>query len=246
MSEKTYTSNLANGDPLDNNKQLVITRADMMTAFTDDEFQACTDAMSDGFSVVIHFASSGLTEAALTKISANGTLVFTTHTAIGQLLVYKVAPGATHSITSLAFDINDLITPVYNTGTKIADIRLDGVDTELYIPMTYVNESYTDPDEHIDYNGTLMSLTCNFDTDAVKFTGLVHIRFNKSNTNFTVTQYVDGNSNGIMSTASALSGTTTHFTMPVIIEQGKLKVRVGFNTSDAPSNVKFDLIGFNH
>lgn len=134
MSEKTYTSNLANGDPLDNNKQLVITRADMMSNFTDDEFQACTDAMSDGFSVVIHFASSGLTEAALTKISANGTLVFTTHTAIGQLLVYKVAPGATHSITSLAFDINDLITPVYNTGTKIADVRLDGVDTELFIP----------------------------------------------------------------------------------------------------------------
>lgn len=113
-------------------------------------------------------------------------------------------------------------------------------------PVPYVNESYTSPNaQHIDYDGTLMALTCKFDTDAVKFTGLVHVRFNKPNTNFTVTQYVDGNSNGIISTASAVSG-ATHFTMPVIIEQGKLKVRVSFDTPGAPSNVKFDLIGLNH
>lgn len=138
MSEKTYTSNLANGDPLDNNKQLVITRADMVANFSDDEFQACTDAMSDGFSVVIHFSSgSSLAEATLTNIGGDGTLTFTTNTGAGQLLAYKVAPGTTHSITASAFDVDDSITPTYNTGTKIADIKLNGISSELHIPSPF-------------------------------------------------------------------------------------------------------------
>lgn len=144
MSEKTYTSNLANGDPLDNNKQLVITRADMVANFSDDEFQACTDAMSDGFSVVIHFSSgSGLAEATLARIGGDGTLTFTTNTGAGQLLAYKVAPGATHSITASAFDVDDSVTPTYNTGTKIADIKLNGVSSELHIPSPFY---YVDTD----------------------------------------------------------------------------------------------------
>lgn len=137
MSEKTYSSNLANGDLLDNNKQLVITRANMITAFTDDEFQGCTDAMSAGFSVVIHFSSGGLNEVTLTKIGTDGALVFTMNSADGKLYTYNVAPGATHSITASAFDIADDITAVYNTGTKIADIKLNGVSSELHIPSPF-------------------------------------------------------------------------------------------------------------
>ncbi len=129
MSKKTYTSNLANGDPLDNNKQLVITRANMTTDFTDDEFQACSDAMSDGFSVVVHFSSSGLNEAALTKIGTDGALVFTVNNVNGQLVAYKVAPGATHSITTYTFDLS----PFYhvNTSTDTRDTIQTAFDAGL-------------------------------------------------------------------------------------------------------------------
>lgn len=137
MSQKTYTSNMANVDPLDNNKQFVISRSNILLDFTDDEFQACSDAMSNGFSVVIHYASGGLNEATLAKINSDGSLVFTKNTADGRLIVYTVAAAGTHSVTAATFDIADSITPVSNTGIKVADIKLNGVDTELYAPSPF-------------------------------------------------------------------------------------------------------------
>ena len=138
MSQKTYTSNMANVDPLDNNKQFVIRHNNILSDFTDDEFQACSEAMSNGFSVVIQYIFlSGLNEAALTEIKIDGSLVFTKTTSDGRLLVYTVAPGATHSVTVTTFDIDDSITPVSNTGIKVADIKLNGVSTALYMPSPF-------------------------------------------------------------------------------------------------------------
>lgn len=109
----------------------------------------------------------------------------------------------------------------------------------------YVNESYSDTDAHIDYDSTILALTCTFDIQAIQFTGLLHVRFDKSGSVATVTQYVNNNSTGIMFTTNTMSG-TTHITVPVIIEQGTFRVRVAFDSAGAPSYVKFDLIGFNH
>jgi hypothetical protein len=40
-------------------------------------------------------------------------------------------------VTATTFDIADSITPVSNTGIKVADIKLNGVDTELYTPSPF-------------------------------------------------------------------------------------------------------------
>lgn len=220
MSEKTYTSNIPGTPDMSHYQQFVLERANMTDPFTDNDYNSCIEALEKNNAVAIHWEQSGtIRQLQLASKTNLGALSFS-YVRNNKIETWTVAASSPHTITNEQHTIS--------------------------APVTYVNESYVSPDtQHIDYDGTLMTLTCNFDTDAVKFVGLVHVRFNKPSTNFTVTQYVNGNSNGIISTTSAVSG-ATHFTMPVVIEQGKLKVRVGFDSSGAPSNVKFDLIGLNH
>lgn len=220
MSKNTFTSNIPTITPVETlPKQFVLDRTDMSTSFSDSEYQACLAAITAGQVIAVNWIQGGTTrQLQLVTKSNTGVLKFA-YVRGNVVETWTVAASSPHIITDEQYTI----------------------DT----PVTYVNESYASPDAHIDYDGTLMALTCEFDTDAVEFVGLVHVRFNKPNTNFTVAQYVNGNSNGIISTASMVSG-ATHFTMPVVIEQGKLKVRISFDSSGAPSNVKFDLIGLNH
>lgn len=219
MSEKTYTSSMPGTPDMSHYQQFVLERADMTDPFTDNDYNSCIEALEKKNAVAIHWEQgSSIRQLQLASKTNLGALSFS-YVRNDKVETWTVAAASPHTIT-------------YEQHT---------IDT----PVTYVNESYASPDAHIDYDGTLMSLTCKFDTDAVKFVGLVHVRFNKPSTNFTVTQYVNGNSNGIISTAGTVSG-ATHFTTPVVIEQGKLMVCVGFDHSEAPSNVKFDLIGLNH
>lgn len=215
---REFTSKMANdaGELPDN--QFVLNRANMTDPFSDYEYNSCIDAIDNGNVVAINWEQGTTRQLQLVTKSNTGILKFA-YARGDTVETWTVAASSPHTITNEQHTIS--------------------------APATYVNESYTSPNAHIDYDGTLMTLTCEFDTDAVKFTGLLHARFNKPSTNFTVTQYVDNQSNGIACTASSMSG-ATHVTMPVAIEQGKLKVRISFDSSGAPSNIKFDLVGFNH
>lgn len=116
-------------------RQVVIERADMTAAFTEDEYQKCLSAISLGYAVAVEWASgSSKMQAQLSIKMADGSLHFSI-TLVDLEMIYIVDGGSPHSITAHTNTLGDNeITPVYNTGTKIADIKLDGVDTELYIP----------------------------------------------------------------------------------------------------------------
>lgn len=119
-------------------KQVVIERTDMTAAFTEDEYQRCLSAISLGYAVAINWNQGGLghvvRQLQLVTKRATGNLEFS-YTRDDETRTWTVSGSSPHTIseTSYEFD-NSSITPVYNTGTKIADIQLDGVDTELYIP----------------------------------------------------------------------------------------------------------------
>lgn len=218
MSQKTFTSDMSGTPDNSHYQQFVLNRANMTDPFSDNDYNSCIEALEKNNAVAINWNQGTTRQLQLVTKSNTGVLKFA-YVRGNVVETWTVAASSPHTITNEQHTIG--------------------------APATYVNESYTDPDAHIDYDGSLLSLTCDFDVDAVKFTGLVHVRFNIPSGNFTVTQYIDNQSNGIISTSSSVSG-ATHITMPVIIEQGKLKIRVGFDALVVPSNVKFDLIGFNH
>lgn len=116
-------------------RQVVIERTNMTAAFTEDEYQKCLSAISLGYAVAVEWASgSSKMQAQLSVKMADGSLHFSI-TLVDLEMIYIVDGGSPHSITAHVNTLGDNeITPVYNTGTKIADIKLDGVDTELYIP----------------------------------------------------------------------------------------------------------------
>ena len=108
--------------------------------------------------------------------------------------------------------------------------------------VNYVNESYTSSDDNVDVSSSEMS--CVFKTNLKNFVGEVHVRFQNSGSNMSLIQYVNGTSNGIISTLPIMSG-VTHATMPVVVENGVLKIQVTFSTPSTPRSVKFDLVGYN-
>lgn len=219
MSEKTYTSNMPGTPDMSHYQQFVLERANMTDPFTDNDYNSCIEALGKKNAVAIHWEQGGtIRQLQLASKTNLGALSFS-YVRNNKIETWTVAAASPHTITNEQHTIG--------------------------APATYVNESHTDPDAHINYDSSLLSLTCDFNVDAVEFTGLVHVRFNIPSGNFTVAQFVNNQSNGIISTSSSVSG-ATHITMPVIIEQGKLKIGVRFDALVVPSNVKFDLIGFNH
>ena len=119
-------------------KQVVIERTDMTAAFTEDEYQRCLSAISLGYAVAINWNQGGLGQVVrqlqLVTKRATGNLEFS-YTRDDETHTWTVSGSSPHTISETSYEFDDSsITPVYNTGTKIADVRLDGVDTELYIP----------------------------------------------------------------------------------------------------------------
>ena len=119
-------------------RQVVIERTDMTAAFTEDEYQKCLSAISLGYAVAINWNQGGLGQVVrqlqLVTKRATGNLEFS-YTRDDETRTWTVSGSSPHTISETSYEFDDSsITPVYNTGTKIADVRLDGVDTELYIP----------------------------------------------------------------------------------------------------------------
>lgn len=137
MSENSnfpFGGGLANPNQI-SEKQFVLVRTDMSTAFTDDEYNSCIAALSDGNSVAVSFGTiNGIVrQAQLVSKSNLGALTFSC-TRKENVESWTVAASSPHTITHDDYDVDNDITPLVNTGTKIADIRLDGVDTEIYVP----------------------------------------------------------------------------------------------------------------
>lgn len=134
MSEKTYTSNMPNGDPLDNNKQFVLTRTNMTDPFTDDEYNSCIEALTKQNVVAVSFGTSATQQAQLVFKTNAGILRFSC-TRNETVETWSVAAASPHNITADSYDINNSVTPSYNTGIKIGDIVLNGVFSEIYVPV---------------------------------------------------------------------------------------------------------------
>lgn len=218
MSQKTFTSDMSGTPDNSNYQQFVLNRANMTDPFSDNDYNSCIEAIDKNNAVAINWNQGSIRQLQLVSKSNTGVLKFA-YVRGDTIETWTVAASSPHTITSEQHTIS--------------------------APAVYVNESYTDSNAHIDYDSATATLSCSFDTDASQFIGLVHIRFQKPSANISVAQYVDNQSNGIICTVSTVSG-ATHITMPVVIEQGTLRVDVKFDSSGAPSNVKFDLIGFNH
>lgn len=107
--------------------------------------------------------------------------------------------------------------------------------------VNYVNESYTSSDDNVEVSSSGMS--CVFNTNLKNFVGEIHVRFQNTSDKMSLIQYVNGTSNGIISTLPIMSG-VTHATMPVIVDSGVLKIQVTFGIPSTPSSVKFDLVGY--
>lgn len=119
-------------------KQVVIERTDMTLPFTEDEYQRCLTAVSLGYAVAINWNQGGLGQVVrqlqLVTKRNTGNLEFS-YTRDDETHTWTVSGSSPHTISEVSYEFDDSsIVPVYNTGTKIADIRLDGVDTELFIP----------------------------------------------------------------------------------------------------------------
>lgn len=95
MSKNTFTSNMSG--PIDT--KFVLSRTNMVEAFTDDEYNICRAKMSAGHSVAVQYASGGLCEAQLIRTKSDGALVFS-RSGDDLIVTYTIAPGATHTITT--------------------------------------------------------------------------------------------------------------------------------------------------
>lgn len=123
-------------------------------------------------------------------------------------------------------------------------VMIDGVLTKVTNAsgVNHVNESYTSNDDNVNVSSS--EISCVFKTNLKNFIGEVHVRFQNSGHNMTLTQFVNGVSNGIISTLTIMSG-MTHATVPVVVKNGVLKIQVTFDNPSTPSGVKFDLVGYN-
>lgn len=138
MSEKTYTSNMPGTPDMSHYQQFVLERANMTDPFTDNDYNSCIEALEKNNAVAINWNQGGFGQVVrqlqLVTKRATGNLEFS-YTRDDETHTWTVSGSSPHTISEKSYKFDDSsIVPVYNTGTKIADVRLDGVDTELYIP----------------------------------------------------------------------------------------------------------------
>lgn len=115
-------------------KQFVLVRADMSTAFTDDEYNSCLTALSDNLAVAVSFGINGpLRQVQLVSKTNLGALTFS-HTRNGVVESWTVSSSSPHTIQQSSYDVDNSITPLLNTGTKIAEGNLNGQQFELFAP----------------------------------------------------------------------------------------------------------------
>lgn len=137
MSDNTnypFGGGLANPNQI-SEKQFVLIRTDMSTAFTDDEYNSCIAALSDGNAVAVSFGviSGIVRQAQLVSKSNHGALTFSC-TRNETVESWTVAATSPHTITHDDYDVDNDITPLVNTGTKIAEGNINGRQFELFAP----------------------------------------------------------------------------------------------------------------
>lgn len=135
MSEKTYTSNIPAVTPVETlPKQFVLDRTNMSTSFTDDEYQACLDAITAGQAVAVNWVQGGVARQLQLASKTNlGALSFS-YVRNNKIETWTVASSSPHTITYTANDVDNSITPLVNTGTKIAEGKVNGQQFELFAP----------------------------------------------------------------------------------------------------------------
>jgi hypothetical protein len=107
----------------------------MTDPFTDDEYNSCIEALNKHNAVAVSLSIMGAVQQAQLVIKTNaGTLKFA-RTRNEKVETWSVAATSPHNITAESYDINNSISPTYNTGTKIGDIVLNGVVSELFVPV---------------------------------------------------------------------------------------------------------------
>lgn len=134
MSEKTYTSNMSSQLDYSNWNQFVLTRTNMTDPFTDDEYNSCIEALTKHNAVAVSFGTGSIQQAQLVFKTNAGILRFSC-TRNEKVETWSVAAASPHNITAESYDVNNSISLTYNTGTKIGDIVLNGVFSELFIPV---------------------------------------------------------------------------------------------------------------
>lgn len=157
MSVNVNSQKYFGGEQSGGGQQFLLTRSNMSTAFTDQEYTACINALNNGLAVAVSFGIGGaLRQAQLVSKTGLGALTFS-YTKNDVVHSWSVSASSPHTITDEEYEVDDSITPTLNTGTKIAEGTLGGQSFELYAPtcdqfvlvrsdMTsnFTNEEYQD------------------------------------------------------------------------------------------------------
>lgn len=133
MSEKTYTSNIPGQPNYSNWNQFVLTRTNMTDPFTDDEYNSCIEALDKHNAVAVSFGTGTVRQAQLVSKTNLGALTFS-YTRNEKVESYTIAASSPHNITTESYDVDNSITPIVTTGTKIAEGNINGQQFELFAP----------------------------------------------------------------------------------------------------------------
>ena len=106
MSEKTYTSNIPAVTPVETlPKQFVLDRTNMSTALSDDEYQACLDAITAGQVVAINWVQgSEVRQLQLASKTNLGVLSFY-YIRGGKVGTWTVNSSSPHTITAEEYNL---------------------------------------------------------------------------------------------------------------------------------------------
>lgn len=134
MSEKTYTSSMPGTPDMSHYQQFVLKRANMTDPFTDNDYNSCIEALGKKNAVAIHWEQGGtIRQLQLASKTNLGALMFSC-TRNETVESWTVAASSPHTITHDDYDVDNDITPLVNTGTKIAEGTLNGQQFELFAP----------------------------------------------------------------------------------------------------------------
>lgn len=134
MSEKTYTSSMPGTPDMSHYQQFVLKRANMTDPFTDNDYNSCIEALEKKNAVAIHWEQGGaIRQLQLASKTNLGALLFS-YTRNETVESWTVAASSPHTITHNDYDVDNDITPLVNTGTKIAEGTLNGQQFELFAP----------------------------------------------------------------------------------------------------------------
>lgn len=134
MSEKTYTSNMPGTPDMSHYQQFVLERANMTDPFTDYDYNSCIEALKKNNAVAINWKQGGIVRQLQLVSKTNlGALTFSC-TRKETVESWTVAATSPHTITYDDYDVDNNITPLVNTGTKIAKGTINGQQFELFAP----------------------------------------------------------------------------------------------------------------